>query len=227
MGAAAAGAHEARGLTVGVLPTYQAGSADPAIDVAIPTGMGHARNVIVVAAGDAVIAFAGEHGTASEIALAQTLARPVVVLGAWIGDVPGAQVVVNEEWPEGMGSSLRMGLSAVAAIPEIDRVLITLVDLPGLTDEAIRRVIASDARIAQAVFDGERGHPVMIGRENWEQVSEVASGDRGARDSTWKCASPTPPVSRRSPLRSGSPHGDRRLPGRCVPSCPAPRSGRR
>lgn len=106
----------------------------------------------------------------------------VVVLGAWIGDVPGARVVVNEEWPEGMGSSLRVGLSAVAATPGIDRVLITLVDLPGLTDEAIGRVIASDARIAQAAFGGERGHPVMVGREHWENVSEVASGDRGARD---------------------------------------------
>jgi uncharacterized protein (TIGR00725 family) len=83
MGAAAAGAREAGGLTVGVLPSYDADSANPAIDVRIPTGMGHARNVIVVAAGDAVIALPGEHGTASEIALAQTLHRPVVALGAW------------------------------------------------------------------------------------------------------------------------------------------------
>jgi len=83
MGAAAAGAREVGGLTVGVLPSYGADSANSAIDITIPTGMGHARNVIVVASGDAVVALPGEHGTAAEIALAQTLGRPVVVLGAW------------------------------------------------------------------------------------------------------------------------------------------------
>ena len=91
MGAAAAGARAGGGLTVGILPSYERDSANPAIDVAIATGMGHARNVIVVASGDAVIALPGEHGTASEISLAQTLARPVVALGAW-HDLPGVLV---------------------------------------------------------------------------------------------------------------------------------------
>jgi CTP:molybdopterin cytidylyltransferase MocA len=106
----------------------------------------------------------------------------VVVLGAWRGEVPGAVVAVNDSWQEGMGSSLRVGLSCVAARPEVDRVLVTLVDLPGLTAEAIRRVIGSDARIAQATYAGVRGHPVVIGREHWAEVRDVASGDRGARD---------------------------------------------
>jgi uncharacterized protein (TIGR00725 family) len=83
MGAAATGAREMGGLTIGILPSYAADTAHPSIDVVIPTGMSHARNLIVVAAGDAVIALAGEDGTASEIALARLLGRPVVALRAW------------------------------------------------------------------------------------------------------------------------------------------------
>lgn len=83
MAAAAAGAHRAGGLTVGILPSYDRWSANPFVDIALPTGLGHARNVIVVAAGDAVIALPGESGTASEIALALTLGKPVIALGAW------------------------------------------------------------------------------------------------------------------------------------------------
>ena len=91
MAAAAAGAKRAGGMTVGVLPTYDRATANAAIDIVLPTGMGHARNVIVVAAGDAVIALSGEHGTASEIAMALKLGRPVVALDSW-GHMPGVVV---------------------------------------------------------------------------------------------------------------------------------------
>jgi nicotine blue oxidoreductase len=101
-----------------------------------------------------------------------------VVLGAWSGEVPGAITVANPDWSEGMGSSLRTGLAALDA----DRVVVTLVDLPGLTGEAVARLVASPARIAQASYDGERGHPVMLGREHVEGVCSSAQGDRGARD---------------------------------------------
>lgn len=83
MEAAARGARRAGGLTIGVLPSYDPRSANRWLDVVIPTGFGHGRNVIVVASGDAVIALPGEHGTASEIALALTLGRCVVALNAW------------------------------------------------------------------------------------------------------------------------------------------------
>lgn len=105
-----------------------------------------------------------------------------VVLGAWIGEVPGAVVVSNDAWPEGMGSSLRAGLAAVATETDIDRVVVTLVDLTGLTGEAVQRLTSSPGRMVQAAYDGERGHPVMLGREHWAGVSEAARGDRGARD---------------------------------------------
>lgn len=83
MEAAACGARRAGGLTVGVLPSYDRRRANEWLDVVIPTGFGHGRNVIVVASGDAVIALPGEHGTASEIALALTLGRCVIGLDAW------------------------------------------------------------------------------------------------------------------------------------------------
>jgi uncharacterized protein (TIGR00725 family) len=83
MEAAARGAHQAGGLTVGILPTYDSRSANQWLDVVIPSGLGHARNVLVAASGDAVIALPGEHGTASEIALALKLGRHVVALHAW------------------------------------------------------------------------------------------------------------------------------------------------
>ena len=102
----------------------------------------------------------------------------VVVLGAWVGDVPGAEVVINSEWAEGMGSSLRAGLGALGA----DRVVVTLVDLPGMTAEAIGRFVDSPARLAQGAFDGVRGHPVAIGAEHVDGIVASARGDRGARD---------------------------------------------
>ncbi len=91
MTAAAQGAAAAGGLTVGILPTYDAKTANPAIAVAIPSGMGEARNVLVVASGDAVIALPGSYGTQSEVALALKLGKKVIGVQAW-GDVQGVQV---------------------------------------------------------------------------------------------------------------------------------------
>lgn len=81
MEAAARGARAAGGTTIGILPGESRTEANPWIEHAIATGIGHARNLAVVASGDAVIAVGGEWGTASEIALARKLGRPVVVLG--------------------------------------------------------------------------------------------------------------------------------------------------
>ena len=83
MEAAAQGARSAGGHTVGILPSYNRASANAHIEFAIATGMGEARNTIVVASADAVIALPGEAGTLSEIALALKIGRPVVALGAW------------------------------------------------------------------------------------------------------------------------------------------------
>ena len=83
MAAAARGAQSGGGLTVGILPGYDRQLANVHIEIAIATGMGEARNAIVVASADAVIALEGEGGTLSEIGLALKLGRPVVGLCAW------------------------------------------------------------------------------------------------------------------------------------------------
>jgi len=104
-----------------------------------------------------------------------------VVLGAWSGDVPDAVMVTNPEWPEGMGSSLRVGLAALEGVP-VDAAVVTLVDLPGLTAAAVSRLVEADSGIVAATYDGERGHPVRFGREHWAAIAATARGDAGARD---------------------------------------------
>lgn len=83
MAAACRGAKSAGGLTVGVLPGINASDANPYVDVSIVTGMGEARNVIIVRTAMAVIAVGGEFGTLSEVAFALKLGRPVIGLGTW------------------------------------------------------------------------------------------------------------------------------------------------
>jgi hypothetical protein len=83
MEAACRGAHERGGRTVGILPGLDRRQANRYVDVAIPTGLGEARNVLVVRAADAVVALSGEYGTLSEIALALQAGTPVVGLDTW------------------------------------------------------------------------------------------------------------------------------------------------
>ena len=80
MAAAARGAKSAGGTTLGVLPGEHLVDANEWVDYAVATGIGHARNLAVVASGQAVIAVGGSWGTLAEIAFARTLGRPVVVL---------------------------------------------------------------------------------------------------------------------------------------------------
>jgi CTP:molybdopterin cytidylyltransferase MocA len=104
-----------------------------------------------------------------------------VILGAWEGNVDDALVIVNHGWEEGMGSSLRIALKWVNATTEADYALITLVDLPDVTSEAITRVKDAEPGIAVATFNGERGHPVRIPREHFRELIDTVSGDEGAR----------------------------------------------
>jgi uncharacterized protein (TIGR00725 family) len=83
MEAACRGAKSAGGSTVGILPGRDRRDANPYVDIPIVTGMGEARNVIVVGSGQAVIAISGGYGTLSEIAHGLKLGIPVVGLGSW------------------------------------------------------------------------------------------------------------------------------------------------
>jgi uncharacterized protein (TIGR00725 family) len=95
MEAACRGAKEAGGTTVGILPGSDRSRANPYVDVAVPTGLGEARNVLVVRAADAVVAVGGGHGTLSEIALALTAGKRVVGLGTW--DIEGVEPAGSAE----------------------------------------------------------------------------------------------------------------------------------
>jgi uncharacterized protein (TIGR00725 family) len=83
MEAACRGAKEAGGTTLGILPGADRSAANQWVDVAVPTGLGEARNALVVRAADALVAVGGEFGTLSEIALALKAGKPVVGLGTW------------------------------------------------------------------------------------------------------------------------------------------------
>lgn len=80
MAAAARGSKSAGGTTIGILPGETRTAANEWLDHVVVTGIGHGRNLAVVASGDAVIAVGGRYGTLAEIGFALTLGRPVVVL---------------------------------------------------------------------------------------------------------------------------------------------------
>lgn len=83
MEAACKGAKSVGGLTIGVLPGRLKSEANPWVDIPIITGMGVARNVIVVRSSDSIIAIDGEYGTLSELAIAANIGVPIVGLKTW------------------------------------------------------------------------------------------------------------------------------------------------
>lgn len=111
----------------------------------------------------------------------------VVVLGAAAEEARSllagldVQVVVADDWAEGMGASLRAGLAAAPG----EAVLVGLVDLPDVTAAVVGRVLAAGSGpgvLARASYAGRPGHPVLIGRDHWAPVTAAAVGDAGARD---------------------------------------------
>ncbi|MFF5991601.1 nucleotidyltransferase family protein [Prauserella flavalba] len=113
----------------------------------------------------------------------------LVVLGARAEEarahVPEhVRTVVAPDWAEGMGASLRTGLTALAGLdPAPDAALVHLVDLPWAGADVIARLAAlgTPEVVARAAYDGVPGHPVLFGRRWWADIAAQASGDRGAR----------------------------------------------
>jgi uncharacterized protein (TIGR00725 family) len=83
MAAASEGAARAGGMVIGLLPDIDRIGANPHLTISLPTGMGQARNVLVVTAAESVIAIGEGWGTLSEIAVARRLGRPVIALDSW------------------------------------------------------------------------------------------------------------------------------------------------
>ena len=115
MEAACRGASGAGGLTVGLLPGDTRERANDWVEVAIPTGLGEARNVLIVRAASAVIAIGGGWGTLSEMALAIRAGKPVVGLESWAPTPPdggGPGIIVAHD----SGAAVRAALEAIAAV---------------------------------------------------------------------------------------------------------------
>jgi nicotine blue oxidoreductase len=122
-------------------------------------------------------------------------ADPVlVVTGAVPLSMAAVRVVDNPRWRTGMGSSLAAGLRALGAggtpDPGADTTqdrgaaVVALADQPLVGAEAVRRLIAAyrdGASVAVAAYDGKPRNPVLIAREHWDRVLELATGDTGAR----------------------------------------------
>ncbi|RKE18485.1 nicotine blue oxidoreductase [Streptomyces sp. TLI_171] len=112
----------------------------------------------------------------------------VAVLGASAAEVRArvatgdCRLVDNPDWRTGMASSLRAGLAALP--PETDAALVLLVDTPGVTAEAVRRLLAAHAGrtgLAACAYAGRRAHPVLIGATHFPELLATATGDAGAR----------------------------------------------
>ena len=118
---------------------------------------------------------------------ASPVSRVAVVLGAGAEsviarvDFHGAEPILCERWEEGQSASLACGL---AELPGCEAAVVTLGDLPHLSTNAIRRVIAARGEGIEAVratYSGAPGHPVLLERELIERMRDVA-GDHGARN---------------------------------------------
>ena len=139
----------------------------------------------------ALVEYEGSLLVERAVRTARAVCDPVlVVLGAQAVDVwqradlDGATVLANKDWETGMASSLHTGLHGLRGWPgRVDAALFLLVDMPGMTADAVRKVaeLAASDVLAVATYDGVRAHPVLIGRDHWTDVIETATGDEGAR----------------------------------------------
>jgi uncharacterized protein (TIGR00725 family) len=115
MEAAAKGATTAGGEVIGILPTSEPSDANPHCTHVVATGIGHGRNLAVVASGEATIAIGGEWGTLSEIGFARRLGRPVIALRSWTlkgeGAMESAPGIVVASTPE---EAVAAALEAIA-----------------------------------------------------------------------------------------------------------------
>lgn len=96
MEAVCKGAYEASGTTIGILPGDNAADANEYVTIPIATGMGIARNIIIVRSAAACIAINGKYGTLSEIAYALQLGKPVITLNSW-DEIPGTTASSSAE----------------------------------------------------------------------------------------------------------------------------------
>ena len=102
----------------------------------------------------------------------------VVVEGAYGLTADQARVISCPEWERGPGASLRCGLAALGE--DVAAAVVVLADGPNLSPQAVQRVLddwRTGGGIVAASYDGARGHPLVLGRADWERIP-----DEGLRD---------------------------------------------
>jgi nicotine blue oxidoreductase len=95
---------------------------------------------------------------------------------------PPARVVRCDEWARGPGASLRCGLAALGR--DVEAAVVVLADGPDLVPESVTRVLdawRSEGGIIAASYDGARGHPLVVGREEWDDVPDSGLQARPVR----------------------------------------------
>ncbi|HET7744877.1 MAG TPA: nucleotidyltransferase family protein [Gaiellaceae bacterium] len=97
-------------------------------------------------------------------------------------DGPPVRIVPAESWNAGPGASLRSGLAALGG--DVDAAVVVLADGPNLSPAAVERVVdiwRAEGGIVAASYAGSRGHPLVLGRESWDDVPDEGLHSRGAR----------------------------------------------
>lgn len=107
MEAASRGASENGGVAIGILPGYDHSDGNRYLNFIIPTGLGHARNAVIAAAADGMIALGGHHGTISEVALALKMGKPVAAI-RFPADIEG---IVSVSTPQEAVTALKKSLA--------------------------------------------------------------------------------------------------------------------
>jgi len=140
---------------------------------------------VVLAAGEATRFGAPKQWLLLPMVLERLARAPVdevvVVAGAYELDVE-ARIVVAEDWARGPGASLRCGLAAHGE--EVEAAVVVLADGPSLDPRAIERVLAAwreRGDVVAASYGGARGHPLVLGRTDWDGIPDEGLRDRPVR----------------------------------------------
>ncbi|WP_114423974.1 nucleotidyltransferase family protein [Nocardioides houyundeii] len=131
----------------------------------------HAIHALVLGGCDHLVVVLG-----AAAAEARTLVARCAVNGSIV------ESVIAEDWDTGQSASLRAGLAAAAGTAA-QAAVVTLVDLPDVSAAVVQRMTAriGPDSLARAVYDGNAGHPVVLGRAHWGAIRSSSVGDAGAR----------------------------------------------
>lgn len=109
------------------------------------------------------------------------ISRILVALGAAVVPVPSpATPLLVPDWRRGLSATVAAAVRAAQDDGAIDALVLHTVDTPSVGSAVVERILAVDNGLARAVYHGRPGHPVLIGRDYWNQLSRSISGDAGA-----------------------------------------------